>query len=180
MLWRLLIFSSTLYWTTQHAAEWRFRETMAGPQEVIIFVLKKLIGYFWTKKEGRRKLLWLKHLCIERTWEENTVDFISETVLQNSSLKSEIFLCTSTSFVFNEEGTYAESTGISCKIPKEQYQRIWMYLKLSLESDLEHEIAPQWSNSENYFSNFLLVSWMMSLMPQISYCCPCKKIQVCV
>lgn len=51
-------------------------------------------------------------------------DLISETVLQKSSLKRQIFLCISTSFVFNEEGLYAESTGISCKILKEQYQRI--------------------------------------------------------
>lgn len=72
-----------------------------------------------------------------------------------SSLRSQIFLCTSTSLVFNEEGTYVESTGRRYKIPKEQYQMIWIHLKLSLKGDLEYDIASQWYISEKCFSKFL-------------------------
>lgn len=72
-----------------------------------------------------------------------------------SSLRSQIFLCTSTSLVFNEEGTYVESTGRRYKIPKEQYQMIWIHLKFSLKGDLEYDIASQWYISEKCFSKFL-------------------------
>lgn len=97
-----------------------------------------------------------------------------------SSLRSQIFLCTSTSLVFNEEGTYVESTGRRYKIPKEQYQMIWIHLKFSLKGDLEYDIASQWYISEKCFSKFLFffffVSWMLSQMPQFSYCCISRKL----
>lgn len=92
-------------------------------------------------------------------------NFTYKTALWKSSSRSQIFLCTWASLVFNEEGTHTESTGRSCKIQKEQYQMIWIYLKFFLKGDLEYDIASQLYNSENCFSKFLFfVSWMVSLM----------------
>lgn len=175
ILWALLVFSCTFYWTTQHSAGWPCRATVAGPQEENAFVLKNLVGYFWSKEEGRKGCNDSKNCAskdLRRKYGQH-----SFWNIQKISVKSQIFLCTSSSFVFNEEGTYAESRGINCEIPKDQYQRIWMYLKLSLKDDLKYEIAYQWSNSENSFCTFLLpFSWITSLMPQICYSCLYRKI----
>lgn len=144
ILWGWAIFSCTLYWTTQHCAGWPFRTTVAGPREENTFVLKKLVGCFWSKEEGRKSFNNSKN-CTKDLRKYGWHNFWN---IQKISLKSQIFLCTSSSFVFSEEGTYAESRGINFQIPKEQYQRIWIYLKLSLKVDLEYwesiSIVQQW------------------------------------
>lgn len=179
ILWGWLIFSCSVYWSTQQCAGSPFRATVAGPQEENTFVLKRLAGYFWSKEEGRKRFNDSKKLCTKDL--RRKYGWHNFWNILKISLKNQIFLCTSNSFVFNEEGTYAESRGINFKIPKEQYQRIWIYLKLSLKSDLEYERAFQWSNNENSFYTFLFpFSSIMSLMPQISYSFLHKKIQICV